>query len=54
MDDLTGKPTPKLADKNNHVIDALRYATEGARRAANAPKPAALKPLPNVALWNKK
>jgi hypothetical protein len=24
---------PKLRDKDNHVIDALRYACEGARRA---------------------
>ena len=29
----TGKPIPVLEDKNNHVIDALRYACEGARRA---------------------
>ena len=34
----TGKPIPVLDDKNNHVIDALRYACEGARRAgANKP-----------------
>lgn len=32
IDDLTGEVTPKLADKDNHVIDALRYACEGARR----------------------
>lgn len=32
-DPLTGQIIPKLADKNNHVIDALRYACEGARRA---------------------
>ena len=32
VDDLTGQVTPKLADKDNHVIDALRYACEGARR----------------------
>jgi phage terminase large subunit len=30
----TGKPIPKLEDKNNHVIDALRYACEAVRRAA--------------------
>lgn len=40
IDGLTGKPTSILADKNNHVIDALRYALEGARRAAAA-KPVA-------------
>ncbi len=32
-DPLTGKVLPVLEDKNNHVIDALRYANEGARRA---------------------
>ena len=32
-DPLTGQVLPKLADKDNHVIDALRYACEGARRA---------------------
>lgn len=31
-DPLTGQVLPKLADKDNHVIDALRYACEGARR----------------------
>jgi phage terminase large subunit len=39
-DPLTGKVVPILEDKNNHVIDALRYACEGARRAGkNAPRP---------------
>ncbi len=33
VDDLTGLVLPKLADKDNHVIDSLRYACEGARRA---------------------
>lgn len=37
-DPLTGKVLPLLEDKNNHVIDALRYACEGARRATK-PKP---------------
>lgn len=32
-DPLTGKVIPKLKDKDNHMIDALRYACEGARRA---------------------
>lgn len=32
-DPLTGDVVPILEDKNNHVIDALRYACEGARRA---------------------
>lgn len=32
-DPLTGQILPVLEDKHNHVIDALRYACEGARRA---------------------
>jgi phage terminase large subunit len=40
VDSLTGQVTAVLADKDNHGIDALRYATEGARRAKSA-KPAA-------------
>lgn len=32
-DPLTGAVLPILNDKDNHVIDALRYACEGARRA---------------------
>ena len=32
-DPLTGTVVPILEDKNNHVIDSLRYACEGARRA---------------------
>lgn len=39
-DPLTGLVLPMLADKNNHCIDALRYACEGARRAK--------KPLPKL------
>lgn len=31
-DSLTGAVLPLLQDKQNHVIDALRYACEGARR----------------------
>lgn len=39
VDTLTGQVTAALDDKNNHMIDALRYAVEGARRAlANKPK----------------
>lgn len=34
VDPLTAQVLPKLADKDNHVIDAVRYACEGARRAA--------------------
>ena len=37
-DQLTNEVLPILEDKDNHVIDALRYACEGARRATK-PKP---------------
>jgi phage terminase large subunit len=33
VDPLTDDILPLLADKHNHVIDALRYACEGARKA---------------------
>ena len=36
IDDLTGQVLPVLADKDNHVIDSVRYACEGARRAVTA------------------
>lgn len=32
-DPLTGQVLPMLEDKNNHLIDALRYACEGVRKA---------------------
>ena len=35
-DPLTGAVLPKLKDKDNHVIDSLRYALEGARLAAGS------------------
>ncbi|MGE6498640.1 PBSX family phage terminase large subunit [Cupriavidus metallidurans] len=37
-DPLTGAVLPILDDKDNHVIDGLRYACEGARRAGKKPK----------------
>ncbi len=43
IDPLTNDVLPILADKDNHVLDALRYACEGARRAALT-KPIPLKP----------
>jgi phage terminase large subunit len=36
LDTLTGQVTPVLEDRDNHLIDALRYAVEGARRALNS------------------
>lgn len=35
-DKMTGEVVPILEDKNNHVIDSLRYATEALRRAEKA------------------
>jgi len=36
-DPLTGQVLPVLADKDNHVLDSLRYACEGVRRAQKQP-----------------
>lgn len=36
LDPLTGDVLPVLADKDNHCLDALRYAMEGARRAGQS------------------
>ena len=41
VDPYTGSVLPMLGDKDNHVIDALRYACEGARRANLQVKPKA-------------
>lgn len=49
IDKDTDKPIPILADNNNHVIDALRYACEGARRAAKTRKVDI--PIPEPASW---
>lgn len=43
-DDLTGTVLPVLADKDNHVIDALRYACEGVRKASK-PKDEEVRPV---------
>jgi phage terminase large subunit len=50
-DKLTGEILPKLADKDNHVIDALRYALEGARRASNVHTRKPLKTIPELESW---
>ena len=49
-DPLTGKIIPILEDKNNHVIDALRYACEGARRVVAARR-REVKPMLRPAVW---
>jgi phage terminase large subunit len=41
-DPLTGKVLPLLEDKNNHLIDSLRYACEGARKTITGNK---MKPI---------
>lgn len=38
VDSLTGEPIPVLEDRNNHLIDALRYALEGVRRVKAKPE----------------
>lgn len=50
VDSLTGQVTAVLADKDNHLIDSLRYATEGARRALNAPPTTYPVSIPTLAL----
>jgi len=50
-DPLTGKVLPILQDKKNHVIDALRYACEGVRRAAVVSRSVDFKPLPVTSKW---
>lgn len=51
VDSLTGQVTGVLEDKDNHVIDALRYAVEGARRAMAGKKITVFVPLPMVSKW---
>lgn len=48
VDPLTSQVIAKLKDKDNHVIDALRYACEGARRAAKNKRPTINIPEPSV------
>lgn len=49
VDELTGKPLSVLDDKHNHVIDSLRYACEGVRRAGNTKKMEPIK-YPNLGI----
>lgn len=48
VDALTGAVLPLLEDKNNHTIDALRYALEALRRA---PGRVSAQPKPPRDLW---
>ena len=57
VDPLTKEVLPKLADKDNHVIDALRYACEGARRAERVRQraaPPAVAPIPMVTHYGRR
>lgn len=49
VDPKTEEVLPLLEDKHNHVIDALRYACEGARRAAPKKQSKPAPPRPVVA-----
>lgn len=51
QDPLTGRILPVLEDKKNHVIDALRYACEGVRRAVSI-KPAIFRPIATMHKWS--
>ena len=50
-DPLTGKVLPVLEDKKNHIIDALRYACEGVRRAQNVKPVQNFTPLATANRW---
>lgn len=53
VDEKTQVVLPILQDKDNHVIDALRYACEGVRRAAKPKKEEKPKPraIPTAGGW---
>ena len=50
-DQTTGAVLPVLEDKKNHVIDALRYALEGLRRAAKSTQPQSFAPMATANRW---
>ena len=50
-DPLTGKVLPVFEDKHNHVIDALRYACESARRTAAVARKAPAPPTQIASRW---
>lgn len=51
IDKNTQKVLPVLEDKKNHIIDALRYASEGDRRVAKSIKNTAIV-MPTTHHWN--
>ncbi|NBW21632.1 MAG: PBSX family phage terminase large subunit, partial [Caulobacteraceae bacterium] len=50
VDPLTQRVIPKLDDRDNHVIDALRYACEGVRRVQKA-QPVKFEAVPVMNKW---
>jgi len=52
-DTLTGQVLGVLEDKDNHMIDSLRYAVEGARRAITAKPSAIVQSVPMVTGFRK-
>jgi len=51
IDQLTDTVLPVLADKDNHMIDAIRYACEGARRAQNVTRRIEVQAMPTANRW---
>ncbi len=51
VDKLTDKVLPVLEDKDNHMIDAIRYACEGARRAQNVTRRIEVELIPTANRW---
>ena len=51
VDKLTGLITSEPKDMDNHVIDALMYANEGARRISSAEKQTIITPSPIKNFW---
>lgn len=55
IDPVTDEITNVLEDKNNHVIDALRYALEAVRRTVKSQKEYSdVTPIPSLNYWGKK
>ena len=52
-DPLTNQVIPVLEDKDNHLIDALRYACEGARRAMKSARPTTVAVVPIQNAFNR-
>lgn len=51
VDKETDKVLPVLEDKDNHCIDAIRYACEGLRRAHATKQTQSFTPIPTASAW---